>query len=344
MPGQKKIKPNRFRTAIVGMGKMGKIRKRELDSHASFEIVALSDINNELEIQYPVIPFYTNWKDLMALDLDVIFVCTYNKIAPDIVCTSLNNNINVFCEKPPGTTVNDVKKIIKAEKKARGRVLKFGFNHRFHYSIIEAKSIIDSKRFGKILNARGIYGKAGGIDYENSWRLNETVSGGGILLDQGIHLLDLMRYLIGDFVEVKSFIENHYWKKSSLEDNAFIIMKTADDKVAMVHSSATHWKHKFSLEIFLEDGYIYLNGLLTSTRSYGEERITFAKKQFEDETLAFGRPREETIFYDKDDSWKLELDEFYKCLMNRHNRPNGNSSDALKVMELLEKIYQSGKN
>ena len=155
-------------------------------------------------------------------------------------------------------------------------------------------------------------------------------------------MLDLMRYILGDFVEVKSFVENLHWKQIPLEDNAFVLMKTSDGKVAMVHSSATHWKHKFSLDMFMEDGYLCINGLLTSTRSYGDESITFAKKQFEDEAYAFGRPREETIFFDRDDSWRLENEEFYDCIVGKKQRPQGNSEDALKVMQLVEKIYQTG--
>jgi predicted dehydrogenase len=129
-----------------------------------------------------------------------------------------------------------------------------------------------------------------------------------------------------------------------LEDNAFALMKTAAGQVAMLHSSATQWKHKFSLEIFFEDGYLVINGLLTSTRSYGEESITFAKKQFEDEAHAFGRPREETIYFDRDDSWRLENDEFYNCIVGKQDRPQGNSEDALKVMELVEMIYREGRS
>jgi predicted dehydrogenase len=206
---------------------------------------------------------------------------------------------------------------------------------------MEAKAIIDSGRFGSVLCARGTYGKAGGLGFEKNWRLNKDLAGGGILLDQGIHMLDLMRHLVGDFTQVKSFVENLYWQ-APLEDNAFVIMKTADGKVAMVHSSATQWKHKFSLDIFLEDGYLAINGILTSTRSYGDESITFAKKQFEDETYAFGRPREETIYFDYDDSWKLEIDEFFDYVTGKKGEPQGSADDALRVMRLIEDIYREG--
>jgi predicted dehydrogenase len=343
MCSEEKIRAVKLRTAIVGMGKMGRIRKQELDLHPGFEVVAICDFYENMSADFPELRFYSKWQDLLALDLEAVFVCTYNNISPDIVCAALNKGCHVFSEKPPGCSVKDVQRIIEAEKAAVDRVLKFGFNHRFHYAIMEAKAIVESGRYGRILWARGIYGKAGGLAFESTWRSDKNLAGGGILLDQGIHMLDLMQYILGDIVEIKSFVENLHWERIPLEDNAFALMKTADGKVAMIHSSATHWKHKFSLDIFMEDGYICVNGLLTSTRSYGDESITFAKKQFEDEAYAFGRPKEETIFFDRDDSWRLEIEEFHNCIAGKNNRPQGNSDDALKVMQLIESIYREGK-
>jgi len=331
----------KLRTAIIGMGKMGRIRKQELLKHPGFIIAALCDPNASVSKDFPTIPFYSDWKEVLLLDLDAVFICTYNYIAPDIVCHALEKGFHVFCEKPPGRTLADVERIIRSEKLAGDKILKFGFNHRYHYAIMEAKAILDSGRFGRILWARGVYGKAGGLYFENNWRSDKNLAGGGILLDQGIHLLDLMLYFLGDFVEVKSFVENLYWKSVSLEDNAFVLMKTAENKIAMLHSSATQWKHKFQLDIFLEDGYLSINGLLTSTRSYGEESITFAKKQFEDEAQAFGRPREETIYFDKDDSWYLEIDDFFKTITGSVQLSQGNSQDALRVMDLIDRIYKA---
>jgi len=334
----------KLKTAIIGMGKMGRIRKRELDVHPGFDVVAFCDLFDDLADEFPGLRFYRQWDKILENALDAVFVCTYNNVAPDIVCAALNKGCHVFCEKPPGSSVDDVKRIIAAENSARGKILKFGFNHRFHYAIMEAKAIIDSGRYGRILWARGVYGKAGGLFFESDWRSDKKLAGGGVLLDQGIHMLDLMQYFLGDFVEVKSFVENLFWKKVPLEDNAFVLMKTSDGKIAMVHSSATQWKHRFSLDIFMENGYLCVNGLLTSTRSYGDESITYAKKQFEDESRAFGRPREETIFFDRDDSLRLELEEFHDCIIGKKKYFQGNSKDALAVMQLTEKIYQTGGN
>jgi predicted dehydrogenase len=332
-----------IKIAIIGMGKMGRIRKQTIDDHPGCEVCAMCDVNPEISSAYPGIPFETDWKATLDHNPDAVMVCTYNNAIPEIVCEALDRGMHVFSEKPPGRSVGDVKQMVQAEKNAHDRVLKFGFNHRFHSGVMEAKAIVDSGRYGKLLWARGIYGKAGGLTFENSWRSDKDMAGGGILLDQGIHMVDLLRYFLGEFVEVKSYVQNCFWKGMPLEDNAFALMKTNEDKVGMLHSSATQWKHKFSLDLFMEDGYLCINGILSSTRSYGDESITFARKQFEDCASAMGKPREEIIYFDRDDSWKHELDEFIKCIQGKNSVSVGNSTDALRVMELIEMIYEADK-
>lgn len=330
-----------IKTAIIGIGKMGQIRKQVIDSHPGFELCAVCDIDQNKAQQYPNLQFETDWQKTLQCKPDAVVVCTFNNIIPEIVCTALEQGIHVFCEKPPGRSVSDVQAMIKAEKKAKDKVLKFGFNHRFHYGIMEAKAIVDSGRYGRLLWARGIYGKAGGLSFENSWRCNKDLAGGGILLDQGIHMLDLLSYFLGEFSEVKSMIENCYWKNIPLEDNVFALLRTPQGQIASLHSSATHWNHKFILDLYMEDGYLSVNGILSTTRSYGEESITFARKQFEGESRAMGKPREETIYFDQDDSWQHEIEDFYDCI-NGNNTPScGNSADALQVMRLIEKIYEA---
>jgi predicted dehydrogenase len=152
-------------------------------------------------------------------------------------------------------------------------------------------------------------------------------------------MLDLFRFFLGDFDEVKSFVTTSYWN-IDLEDNAFALMRNKKDQIAFIHSSSTQWKHTFLLDIYCENGYLSLQGILSSTRSYGGgERLITAKKQFEDEAHAVGNPEETVIHFDKDMSWEMEVDEFADCIISRRAAEQGNSSDALKVMQLVEKIY-----
>lgn len=331
-----------LRVGIVGMGKMGQIRAGVVRSRPDMELIAVNDINPNAMVDFPNLVFYRDYHQLLKQDLEVVFVCTYNDIAPDIVVEALDSGLHVFCEKPPGRCVEDVERIIKAEARNPGLKLQFGFNHRHHYAVLEAKAVIDSRRFGNILWMRGVYGKCGGIEFENSWRNDENIAGGGILLDQGIHMLDLFRFMAGDFSHVQSLVTTSFWN-IPVEDNAFAILHNDRGQVAMIHSSATQWKHRFALEICLEEGYVNLNGILSSTRSYGDESITFARRQFEDETFALGKPREETIFFDRDDSWYLEVTEYVKAIREQRTVASGNSTDALKVMQMIETIYNKSQ-
>jgi len=331
-----------LRAGVVGMGRVGHRRAKCIADHPALELSAVCDIDPGQAEQWPNVRFTTDYRELIAEDLDLVFVCTYNNAAPLVVVEGLRSGKHMFCEKPPGRNVADVEKIVAVERANPGLKLKFGFNHRYHHSVMEAKRMIDSRRFGRILWMRGVYGKCGGIRFENEWRNDQNIAGGGILLDQGIHMLDLFRFFCGDFTDVKSMVSTAYWN-TPLEDNAFAILNNPQGQVALLHSSATQWKHRFALEICLEDGYINLEGILSSTRSYGDETLTFARKQFEDTSRAFGRPREECIYFDTDESWALEVADFVECI--REDRPvlSGNSYDSLRVMQLIERIYGEGR-
>lgn len=336
------IKGTPLRVGIIGMGKMGMIRAQVVHELPSTDLRTIADIRPEALETYSVESFTDPYR-IFDQELDMVFVCTYNHAAPDLVVTALDHGLHVFCEKPPGRSVADVQRIREAAKRNPGCKIKFGFNHRYHYSVMEAKSMIESGKFGKILWLRGVYGKAGGIQFENNWRSDKTKSGGGVLLDQGVHMLDLFRYFVGDFSQVKSMVTTSFWK-IQVEDNAFALLRTPEGQIATIHSSSTQWKHKFSLEISLEDGYINLNGILSSTRSYGDESLTFARKQFEDSTFAFGKPREEMIYFDRDDSWRLEVEEFVSAIREDKPIKSGTLEDALKVMKLIEEIYKCSED
>ncbi|MCK4944378.1 MAG: Gfo/Idh/MocA family oxidoreductase [Candidatus Aminicenantes bacterium] len=325
-----------IRFGIVGLGKMGKIRAREIEKNPDTEIGAVFDIN-EKEMGASGARKCHGLDELLDLPIDAVFVCTYNNVNAEYTIKALEKGKHVFCEKPPARSSSEMEKVIQAEKRS-GKTLKYGFNHRYHYSIIEAKKIVDSEMLGKLLWLRGVYGKAGGNQYETNWRNDKLLSGGGILMDQGIHMLDLITHFSGEFVEVKSLVQTLYWKVK-VEDNAFALFKTRQGIAGVLHSSATQWRHKFGLDMCFEDGYINLEGILSSTRSYGDEVLVIARKQFEDSTFAFGKPREERIFFDTDDSWKLELDEFVQSIKSNKPIINGSSSDALNIMKVIEKIY-----
>jgi len=327
-----------LKCGIVGYGYMGEIREGVIERNPKLELAGICEVSNSVRKKIKNWPTFASFERLIQENIDIMFVCTPNYFSPEISIKCMSKGVHVFCEKPPGRNVEDIKRITEAEN---NRVkLMFGFNHRFHPGIIKAHSIIKSGRLGKILNMRGLYGKSGGIGFQNSWRNNEKISGGGILLDQGIHMLDLFRYFCGDFEYVKSFINNSYWN-FTIEDNAYVILQNKKGQDAFFHSSATMWKHTFKLDMTLENGYIIVEGLLSKTGSYGREKIIVGKRQFEDETEAVGNPSEEITYFDRDLSWDLEVEEFIKCIEQNKPVSNSSSEDALKVMEIIDKAYKN---
>jgi len=326
------------KVGIIGYGRMGRIRHQAIDEVGGAEVIAISEPS--IGAAYETTPNLTHEEIIKHPDMDAIIVCTPNFLNKDLTIRALNAGKHVFCEKPPCFTGKDMEEIIGAEK-ASGKKLMYGFNHRHHDSIIRMKEIIDRNEYGRVLWMRGRYGKSVTDDYFHEWRAKKELAGGGILLDQGIHMLDLFLYLGGDFDTVKSEISNLYWKLE-VEDNAFVILKNSGTgMVANLHSTMTQWRHLFSLEIFLEKGYMVLNGLITSSMSYGEETLSIAKNR---STAPAATWKDEVkTQYLNNNSWRYEMEHFFNALKNGHTVQIGNSTDALKLMRIIDKVYVEDK-
>jgi predicted dehydrogenase len=255
-------------------------------------------------------------------------------MAPEVTIASLEKGLHVFCEKPPGRDLKDIVNVIKTERQCPGLKLKYGFNHRYHDSVRQALQVIKSNELGPVLNLRGVYGKSKMVSFKSDWRTKRALAGGGILLDQGIHMLDMMRMFGGEFQDIHSFVSNSYWHHD-VEDNAFALMRTAEGVVAFLHSSATQWRHRFNLSIALARGGIILSGILSGTKSYGAETITVVYADEDD----MGDPQEVTTRYNKDNSWRDEIWEFADCVLEDKPIDSGSSLEALKTMHLVYRIY-----
>lgn len=325
-----------MKTAIIGFGKMGQIRAKAIEQTGK-KIVKIFDTNTSAETNYT----WAKSPDEIISDpaINCIFVCTPNYLNKELTIKALQNNKHVFCEKPPAFNVDDVIEIRIAEKNS-GKKLMYGFNHRHHGSILLMKKLIDEGRYGKVLWMRGRYGKSVDASYLGTWRANKDLAGGGILLDQGIHMLDLFLFLGGDFDEVHAMVSSLYWQLEGIEDNVFANFRNSETGVvASLHSTMTQWRHLFSLEIFLEKGYMVLNGLKTSSGTYGEEKLSIAKNR----TIAPAATwdDEETFTYKIDYSWQNEIDHFFDCITKNIPVKMGNSGDALKLMKLIERVYHN---
>jgi predicted dehydrogenase len=218
----------------------------------------------------------------------------------------------------------------------------YGFNHRHHESIKRMKQIVDDRELGSVLWMRGRYGKEVDQSFFDGWRADPELAGGGILLDQGIHMADLMLYLSAGFDDVHAFVSNLFWKIDGIEDNVFAIFRDSDSGVcASLHSTMTQWRYLFSLEVFLEGGALILNGLKTSSGAYGDEVLSIKRNPSH---LQDGRfEQEEQLTYHVDTSWQSEIDHFFDCIGRNTPVRHGNSRDALRVMQLIDRIYAVGK-
>lgn len=326
---------NKIQVGIIGYGKMGQTRHQAINELDCAEVVAISEpnlVSHEVE----ALPNLSHDEIIGRPDIDAILIATPNYLNKPLTIKALRAGKHVFCEKPPCFTANDMMEIREAEK-ASGKKLMYGFNHRHHDSIIRMKEIVDSKQYGNILWMRGRYGKSVTPDYCDQWRAKKELAGGGILIDQGIHMLDLFLYLAGDFDSVKAEVSNLYWKMD-VEDNAFVILRNTDTNcVASLHSTMTQWRHLFSLEVFLEKGYMVLNGLITSTMSYGKEILTIAKSRSAAPAATW--QDEVRTEYMSNNSWRYEMRQFFDAIVEDRPVKIGNSDDALRLMTIIDKIY-----
>ncbi|MRG71006.1 gfo/Idh/MocA family oxidoreductase [Alphaproteobacteria bacterium HT1-32] len=326
-----------MRVGIAGFGVVGQRRREHIDAHPDMQTVAVADRSFETDGTFEDgVRYYRSYRDLLGENLDALFVCLTNDVAAEVTRAGLERGFHLFCEKPPGRNVEDIESVREVEQQRPDLVLKYGFNHRYHDSVQDALTLVRSGELGRVLNMKGAYGKSAIINFQSDWRTKREIAGGGILLDQGIHMVDLMRLFAGEFDDVHSFVSNDYWKHD-VEDNAFALMRSRSGVVAMLHSTATQWRHRFNLEMALEEGTIVLAGLLTGSKSYGAETLTVAWRSHNGE----GDPKEQVTRYNTDPSWRREIDEFADAVMGRAEVQNGSSADALATMELVYRIYRA---
>ena len=326
-----------MKIGIIGFGKMGQTRATAIEDSGHGKIISVYDSDHSLDFRgYPIV---SSAKEIIDNpSIDAIFVCTPNNLNKPLTLEGLRVGKHVFCEKPPAFTVEDMHEIRDMEAKS-GKKLMYGFNHRHHRSIKYMKSLIESKEYGTPIWMRGRYGKSVDDNFFKTWRAKKEIAGGGILLDQGIHMVDLFLFLGGKFDKVSAFISNHYWKQE-IEDNVFAILKNSENGMtASLHSTMTQWRHLFSLEIFLSKGYMVLNGLVTSTKTYGDEVLSIAKNRSTAPAATW--KDEEKITYEIDQSWRSEVDHFFEAIATDSPITIGSSEDALNVMQTVEAIYDS---
>ena len=320
-----------FGVGLIGCGLIG--NKRSLSLGAGGKLIACADI--DLSRAKKIVGTsdartYDNWRDLItSTDIDIVIVATLHNTLAEITLSAINAGKHVLVEKPAAINSNQIMALINAAK-SNNKKVRVGFNHRYHRSLLKAKEIIDSGMLGELMFMRSRYGHGGRIGYDREWRADPKISGGGELIDQGSHLIDLTRWFLGDIEEIDAFTHTYFWDMP-VDDNAFLILKNSSKKASFLHVSCTEWKNLFSMEIYGKLGKLELNGL---GGSYGEENIIWYKMLPE-----MGPPKKSSwSFPDPDNSWELELDDFYEDIRS-DREPSSSLNDALKVLEVIETSY-----
>lgn len=317
--------------AIIGAGLMGRKRAQALPKDVNLTTVCdIDDQKGKIFARQFNCSFEKDWQKVVKnKDINAIFVCVTNNNLSKIANLAIKNGKHVLIEKPGGINVKQILDTYKAYKK-NPVVVMYGYNHRFHQSIQKAKLIVDSQKFGPILFIRGRYGHGGRLGYEKEWRFQKKISGGGELIDQGCHLIDLVNFFCGQMTQTSGFVTNLFWK-TNLEDAAFFQLRNKKNQIADLSVTCVEWKNIFSLEMMLKRAKIQIDGL---GGSYGREKLTLYKMKPE----MVPPDVEEFLFDEADISWRDENKIFFEQIRNKIYSDKS-LKDTKYVLSIIEKLY-----
>jgi predicted dehydrogenase len=316
---------------IVGCGLIGRKRARALGDG---KLVACSDAvfdrAQALAAEHGA-QAVADWREMVKRpEVQMVIVATTHDWLAPVTLAAVEAGKHVLVEKPAARRAGELDAVVKAAA-ARGVLVRVGFNHRFHPALSKAHQMFVDDAVGPLMYIRARYGHGGRVGYDKEWRARPEVSGGGELIDQGMHLIDLARWFAGEFVQVDGLAGRWFWNMP-VDDNAFLLLRTAEKKVAFMHCSCSEWKNLFSFEVFGRDGKLEIQGL---GGSYGVERLIHYRMLPEmgpPDTVAWDYPR-------GDDSWAAELNEFYQDIA-LGRQPSPGLADAVAALRVVERIYE----
>lgn len=317
--------------AVIGLGSFGIKRAKAIKSSKVAKLKTIFDLNNQsLEKAKEILSVqsYNLEKILGDKSIDVVCICTPNKFHKDLIIRSLNSGKHVFCEKPLARNFKEAEEIFEVSKKSKA-ILQIASNHRFFESVLFAKKLVDKGTIGEVLSFTGRIGH-NGERLKDSWFWDKEISGGGTLLDNGCHLLDLSRFFVGNFISGNGIVSNTYWKNISVEDTASGVFKTKDGKTASIFCSWRLLSGYFFFELNGSEGYVNVDGRFDT---HGGDKIFWSTKKD-------GKFYSEDFSHIKPNSYQLEIDNFVNNLKN--GKPcSPNAKDALEVMRMIKFIYEN---
>lgn len=323
-----------MKLAIIGCGLIGARRAEQRGGNQVTVVVDIDEARAAKVAAQAESAWTADWREAVTRsDVDVVVIATTPDTMPEIAAAALKNGKHVFLDKPAARSVAELRPIVKIATE-RNLQVRVGFNHRFHPAMQRAHQIVSNGEIGELLYIRGRYGHGGRLGYEKEWRADRTIGGGGELVDQGMHLIDLSRWFLGDFTKISGHVDTYFWNMD-VEDNAFMSLRTQAGQTAWLHASWTEWKNLFCFEIFGRTGKLQIDGL---GGSYGVETLTFYRMKPE-----LGPPDVQRWEFDQPDrTWQQEIEEFVRDIENgQPTVPNVN--DAIAAHEIVAAIYQQSQ-
>jgi predicted dehydrogenase len=324
--------------AIIGAGGIGRIRAQSISSSGLGHVSVIADVDatraGDLAQKFST-SYTVNWREAICRpDVNAVVVSTPTKFHAEIAIDALQAGKHVLCEKPLARTTDEGRRIVEAARRAN-RVLKTGFNYRQMAHTRKARELIEAQAIGPLYFLRSRYGHGGRPGYEQHWCTDADLSGGGVLQEQGIHIVDLVRMFLGEPSRVLAETSRYFWAFPEVEDNCFCLFQTPAGQLAQLHLSWTQWINVLEIEIFGRDGYLRLEG---RDGHYGPQRLTWGKRQ-----PNHGRPAEEVFtFTGTDDSWGREWQEFFELIRTGEGSMAA-AEEGLRTQELVEALYQSAR-
>ena len=326
---------NNTRVALIGCGLVGQKRLKLLPPGS---VTVACDLQlaraQKLASQSPgCVATDSVERAVASPNVDVVMIATVNASLAPLAMQAVQRGKHVLIEKPGAISVAELDALEAASSKT-GALVRVGYNHRYHPACLKALEIFRSGALGPMMFVRGRYGQGGRIGYDKEWRADPKLSGGGELIDQGVHLIDLAGIFLGEFTQVDGHTPTYFWNMP-VDDNAFLSLRNAAGQTAWLHASCTEWKNLFSLEVYGRDGKLHWEGL---GGSYGPERLTYYKM------LPQMGPPETSVweFPQADESWKIEMQEFFEDIRLKRT-PVPGLKETKAALAVVEKIY-SRKN
>ncbi len=324
--------------AVAGAGLMGARRASVAGADPGCRLAWVVDADPQRAQQVAAGGAQTgvDWKAAIEdPGVDVVVVSTPNHLLAPIARAALEAGKHVLVEKPAARSAAELEPLVELAGRRR-LVLKTGFTYRFHPAIRRAHELARSGEIGKILHLAARHGHGGRLGLEKEWRADPAVAGGGQLLDQGVHLIDLFRWITGqEIASAQATVTTEFWPIAPLEDTAFCLLRTASGTPCSLQVSLVEWKNRFELEITGERGALRVEGL---GGSFGPERLTIIRRAEQ-----FGVPEVETVeFPNPEECWVTEWAEFTSAV--RQGRASlGDGRDSLAALRVVEACYRSGR-